>query len=240
MTRRLRDAIATVTVKSRARAAVCAAALLFATMLVGCERPEEAKRRLGADSVVVAAPMSGPEAIRRADLLESFVELNVRDTAYRFRAALRRNNGRVDTVALAAASIDDSSVAKLVDGAIVPTAVGQTRVRFPFSNRIELRGVVSISERIFSDSVWLGVGEVRAWELRPGWYHITVDAKAPPGQPQPLELAADLICVPDSRGPRETIVCRVRQNTRILLRHNGVSAREGKSVAVVTILHTPR
>jgi len=220
--------------------AVSVAAACVVAMLVACERPDEAKRRLGADPVVVAAPNSGPEAIRRARLLESFVELTVRDSAYRFRAAIERNNGRVDTVALSAARADDSTVARIVDGAVVPVDVGQTAVRFPFSSRIELRGIVHISEQVFSDSVWLGVGEVRAWELRPGWYRITVDAKAPPGQPQPLELAADLICVPDARGPKETIICRVRQNTRILLRHNGVSAREGKSLAVVTILRTPR
>ncbi len=223
----------------RRQHSVVAAACVVAT-LVACERPDEAKRRLGADPVVVAALNSGPEAIRRARLLESFVELNVRDSAYRFLAALERNNGRVDTVALRAASIDDSTVARLVDGAVVPTDVGQTAVRFPFSSRIELRGIVHITERIFSDSVWLGPGEVRAWELRPGWHHITVDATAPPGQPQPLELAADLICVPDARGPKETIICRVRQNTRILLRHTGVARQPGKSLAVVTIWRSPR
>lgn len=209
-------------------------------VLVACERPDEAKRRLGVDPAVAAAPTRGPEAIRRARLLDSYVELTTRDTGYRFRATVERLNGRVDTIALAAAGVEDTSVAQIADGSVVPLSVGQTSVQLPLTPALRLRGVVSISERVFSDSVWLGVGEVRAWDLRPGWHRITVDAKAAPGQPQPLELAADLICVPDSRGPKETIVCRVRQNTRILLRHNGVTAREGKSLAVVTILRTPR
>lgn len=187
-----------------------------------------------------AEPARGPEAIRRARLAESFVQLLVTDSAYQFRAVVERNNGRVDTVAASAVSVEDSSIVRLEEGALRPVEVGQTSARVDVGGGLRLRGVLNVSERIFADSVWLGRGEVRAWDLRPGWHRITVDAKAPPGEPQPLELAADLICVPDSRGPRETIVCRVRQNTRILLRHTGAGRGSGRSLAVVTILRTPR
>ena len=185
-------------------------------------------------------PNLGPEAVRRSRLIESFVEMSVGDSAYRFVGVLERNNGRVDTMPLRAMRLQDSTVATIVDGAVLPIAAGQAAVWFPLSERLELRGIVYVTERIFSDSVWLGPGEVRAWELRPGWHRITVDSKVSTGQPQPLELAADLICVPDSRGPKETIVCNVRKNTRILLRHNSVRPQVGRSLAVVTILRTPR
>src|SRR5690606_27546648 len=62
--------------------------------------------------------------------------------------------------------------------------------------------VVAEEERIFSDTVRLLPGQVHAWELRPGWHRITVATDTRPGEPQRLELAADLLCVPDARGPR--------------------------------------
>lgn len=100
--------------------------------------------------------------------------------------------------------------------------------------------VAEEEERIFSDTVRLLPGQVRAWDLRPGWHRITVATDTRPGEPQRLELAADLRCVPDARGPRETIVCRVRQNTRMLIRHTGVGDRTDAASAVVTILRAPR
>lgn len=190
--------------------------------------------------VASAASSTGPEAIRAARLLEGFAELTLGEPAYQFRAVVQRNNLRVDTIAVVAVSVEDTSVARVVGGAVQAREVGLTTVRFDAAPGQRLRGTVSVSERVFSDSVWLSRGQVRAWELRPGWYHITVDAKAAPSEPQPLELAADLICVPDRRGPSETIVCRVRQNTRILLRHTGVGKGPGPALAVVTILRTPR
>ncbi len=178
--------------------------------------------------------------ISRARLVESFVQLNVGDSAFQFRAVAERNSGRLDTISVPALIVEDSTVARLVDGKALPLDVGQTSVRIEIAPSLRLRGIVHVSERVFSDSVWLSPGQVRAWELKPGWHRITVDAKAPRGEPQPLELAADLICVPDSRGPKETIVCNVRRNTRILLRHTSVGRVPTRAVAVVTILRTPR
>ncbi|MBA3852986.1 MAG: hypothetical protein C0503_01145 [Gemmatimonas sp.] len=181
-------------------------------------------------------PTTGPEAVRRARLIEPNVELDLRDAPYQFHAELERNNGRIDTMAVAATGLDDTTVAQVVDGAVTPRDVGATNVRIDLAPQLRLRGSVVVSERIASDSVWLSRGQVRAWELRPGMYRITVDAKAAPGEPQPLELAADLLCAPDARAPRETISCRVRQNTRMLLRHTGAGSAAGPSLAVVTIV----
>ena len=93
-------------------------------------------------------------------------------------------------------------------------------------------------ERVARDSVWLGAGEVRAWELRPGWHRITVENSVRPGEARALQLAADLICVPDRTEPAETIACRVAQPTRVLLRHTGT--RDARAMAVVTIYRTHR
>lgn len=208
--------------------------------LAGCDGAEATR----GDSAGVASASSsvanGPEAIRRVRLIEHFADVSLGDSAYQYRAVVERNNERLDTMAVNVVSVADTNVARVVNGRVLPMAVGQTSAQIDVAPGTRLRGVVHVTERVFSDSVWLAPGEVRAWELRPSWYRITVDAKASPGAPQPLELAADLICVPDSRGPKETIVCRVRQNTRILLRHTGAGRLQRREVAVVTILRTPR
>lgn len=212
-------------------------------MVLGCGEPGSSRAGAVADAaapVASAADANGPEGIRAARLLESLAEVALRDPPYQFRAVVQRNNLRVDTIPVAVVSVDDTAIARVEDGAVRALDVGQTSVRIEVAPGQRLRGSVYVTERVFSDSVWLSRGQVRAWELRPSWYRITVDTKAPPGEPHPLELAADLICVPDRQGPRETIVCRVRQNTRILLRHTGVGSSQGPALAVVTILRTPR
>jgi hypothetical protein len=212
-------------------------------MLLGCGEPGSSRAGAVADAaapVASSAAANGPEGVRAARLLESFAEVTLGAAPYQFRAVVQRNNLRVDTIAVPAMSVEDTSIARVEGGAVRAVEVGQTSVRIEVAPGQRLRGVVYVTERVFSDSVWLSRGQVRAWELKPSWYRITVDAKAPPGEPQLLELAADLICVPDRRGPSETIVCRVRQNTRILLRHTGVGSSQGPALAVVTILRTPR
>ena len=223
--------------RSRLAAATALGAALW---LGGCDRQGVGVEAAGVSAQARAQPNTGPEAVRRARLLESFAELQLSDSAYRFRAIVERNSGGIDTVSVPVLSVEDTTVASLADGAVLPREVGQTSVRLEIAPGMRVRAVVQVTERIFADSVWLSPGQVRAWELQPSWYRITVDAKAPPGEPQPLELAADLICVPDSRGPKETIACRVRQNTRVLLRHTGAGRTPGPAVAVVTILRTPR
>lgn len=219
------------------------AALLLA-LVHGCSGPDRASSDTAADAAVPAAlaavPSSGLEAIRRARLIDPNAEVDLRDPPLQFRVELERNNGRVDTLEVPVSSLDDTTVAQLVNGAVQPRDVGTTNLRLQLTPSLRLRGSVVVSERLVADSVWLSRGQVRGWELRPGFYRITVDAKAPPGQPQPMELAADLLCAPDARGPRETVTCRVRQNTRLLMRHTGAGASTGPSLAVVTILRVTR
>lgn len=215
------------------RSTVVALALLVVVVGCGDSRAAQTAARADSESLV---PTTGPEAVRRARLIDPNIELDLRDAEYQFRVELERNNGRLDTVAAAVTRLDDTTVAQLVDGTVKPLEVGATNVRIDLAPHLRLRGSLVVSERIAEDSVWLSRGQVRAWELRPGMYRITVDAKAPPGEPQPLELAADLLCAPDSRAPRETISCRVRQNTRMLLRHKGAGSAQGPSLAVVTIV----
>lgn len=222
-----------------------AALLAVAAGAVGCggaeaTRGESAGVASASPSLAVPVPMRGPEAVRASRLLQGFVELDLRDSAYQFRAVLERNNGRVDTVDLPMQVVEDTSVVRLVEGRVQPVDAGQTRVYADLNIRLRLRGVVGVQDRIFADTVRLLPGQVRAWDLRPGWHRITVTTDTRPDEPQRLELAADLLCVPDSRGPHETIVCRVRQNTRMLLRHTGVGDPTDAASAVVTILRTPR
>ena len=224
---------------SRLRAFRCVAATAVLAALAGC----------GADAseVVADAPeaplnfrLNGPDGVRRASLLEGSIEMDVHDAPYQLRVVLQRYNGRVDTLALPVTRVRDTTVARVRDGRVQPVDAGRTSAEIDLNVRYRLTASVGVQERVFSDSIWLDRGQVRAWDLRPGWHRITVDAQAPPGEPQPLELAADLICVPDARGPKETIICRVRQNTRVLLRHTGVGRRAGPALAVVEIVRLPR
>lgn len=190
-----------------------------------------------------ASPKSSPtnSAVARplrVTLIDAFMEITIGDSARRITAIVERTTGVVDTVSPTQLTPQDTTVVRVVDGAVVAVNVGQTAIRLDVEGQ-PARAVVTVRERVFADSVWLGPGEVRAWELQPSWYHITVDATPFPGEPQTLELGADLICVPESRNPK-TIVCRVRQNTRVILRHTGVSARREKALAVVTIYRTAR
>lgn len=212
-------------------------------MSLGCGFPgDPSDRARSSDGTLMAEviPLTGPEAARRLRLLEGYVALDVRDTAYQFRVEVERNNGRIDTLSPPVTLVRDTTVARVVNGRVQPVNAGQTTAQIDLNIRLRLRGVIGVEERLFSDSVWLAPGEVRAWDLQPSWYSITVDAKARPGEAQPLELAADLICVPDAKGPKETIICRVRQNTRVLLRHRSAGRRPERAVAVVTIVRLPR
>lgn len=184
--------------------------------------------------------LNGPEGVARAELVERSVEFDVHDPPMQFHVIVQRSNGRVDTLALPVTRVRDTTVARVVDGRVQPVDAGRTMAEIDLNHRLRLTAYIGVQERVFADSVWLSRGQVRAWDLRPGWHRITVDAKAPPGEPQPLELAADLICVPDARGPKETITCRVRQNTRVILRHTGVGSQRGPALAVVEITRLPR
>lgn len=174
--------------------------------------------------------------VRRVSL-QSFAELTVGEPAMYFEAYVERMSGRVDTVAAREVVASDTNVVRVVDGGLVGIAVGQSRLRFDVEG-VPVRGNAVVRERVARDSVWLGPGEVRAWELRPGWHRITVENAVRPGEARALELAADLICVPDRSEPAETIACRVTQPTRVLLRHTGT--RNARAMAVVTIYRTHR
>lgn len=93
----------------------------------------------------------------------------------------------------------------------------------------------TVAERVANDTLWLGPGDVRAWNLGPGDYQITVHAPPPPGEPQVIDLAAELVCAPDHRD-HDTIHCRVREPTRLVLKHSGVRSATPRRQVAVTIL----
>lgn len=187
-------------------------------------------------SVPFDDPAPATSDVRRVSL-QSFVDLTIGEPATYFEAYVERRSGRADTVPARDIISADTNVARVVDGGLVGIAVGQSRLRYDVEG-FPVRGNATVRERVARDSVWLGPGEVRAWELRPGWHRITVENAARPGEARLLELAADLICVPDRSEPAETIACRVTQPTRVLLRHTGT--RNARSMAVVTIYRTHR
>lgn len=110
-------------------------------------------------------------------------------------------------------------------------------VAVPFVADGQRSGAV-VRERIAADTVWLGPGEARAWELAAGRYEISVHAPTPPGEPQALDLVADLKCAPDGRDA-DLIHCLIRVPTRLVLRHSGIHTATPRRRAVVSILRVP-
>ena len=198
-------------------------------MMLACERP-----RPEADT----APALRASDVQFVEIADRFSELTIGDAPKLYSAIVHRTSGRVDTVPVTNIVARDTAVVRVVDGTVLALTVGQSVLSLDVEGE-SARAVVTVRERVFADSVWLGPGEVRAWELQPSWYRITVDAKPFPGEPQTLEVGADLICVPESRDAA-TIVCRVRRNTRVILRHTGASKRLDKALAVVSIYRTSR
>jgi hypothetical protein len=90
-----------------------------------------------------------------------------------------------------------------------------------------------VTERIADQEISLAAGEVRAWELVPGWYDIAVH-RADTTATSPLQLAAPLTCAPDSRDA-DAISCRVRDTTRIVLKHAGRGGRASAHISIVKV-----
>jgi hypothetical protein len=88
---------------------------------------------------------------------------------------------------------------------------------------------------IVADTLTMGPGDSRVYELVPGRYEIRVTAPTPPGEPQAIDLAAELKCVPD-RQDRDLIHCLVRMTTPMVLRHTGVLVPTPRRSVIITIV----
>jgi len=149
-------------------------------------------------------------------------------------AIVTRQAGEVDTVRITVATPEDTSVVRVVDNALVPTGVGYTKLFLEVSGR-PITARVTVTDRIADEEIALSSGEVRAWELAPGWYNIAVH-RADTSATSPLQLAAPLTCAPDSRDA-DAISCRVQEATRIVLKHSG---RGGRATAHISIVQVQR
>lgn len=90
------------------------------------------------------------------------------------------------------------------------------------------------TDTIFTDTLTLDVGQVRAWNLAAGRYQLSVNPEMPTEASSALELGAEGVrCAPD-RLDRAMIHCLLREPTRLVLKHNGV--RPGAERAHVTIV----
>lgn len=147
-------------------------------------------------------------------------------------AIVTRKEGGVDTVRITAATPEDTAVVRVVDDALVPTGVGHTKVFLEVSGH-PITARVVVTDRIADQEISLAAGEVRAWELAPGWYDIAVH-RADTTATSPLQLAAPLTCAPDSRDA-DAISCRVRDTTRIVLKHSGRGGRASAQLSIVRV-----
>lgn len=147
-------------------------------------------------------------------------------------AMVTHKNGTQDTVRILGARSEDTSVVRVIDDALVASGVGNTKLVFVVAGH-PITASVQVTHPVADDSVTLASGEVRAWELAPGWYDIAIH-RADTAGVSPLELAAPLTCAPDSRDP-DAISCRVPQPTRIVLKHSGRGGRARAHVSIVQV-----
>ena len=130
------------------------------------------------------------------------------------------------------AAIDDTTVAIVRDGLVVPRALGNARVRLDFGGLATTGGItVVITERV--DTVALAAGEYRQWPLTAGRYRIS--GHAPDGREAATGVqlrAVNANCARD-RQSRETIHCVVADSARV------VALAPSQLRAVIRIVRMP-
>jgi hypothetical protein len=169
-------------------------------------------------------------------LVPRTIEIMLGDDAPRVPFAIvRGQDGVLDTLSAPTIHSFDTTVVRVDAGALVARRVGNADVQFSAEGRT-YEGEVRVMERVHDGPVTLAPGEVRAWELSPGQFTITIAAVRPAEALRSLELAAGLRCATSSRTP-DTISCRVRTPTRLVLRHT--SAHAAAETAHVQIIRGP-
>jgi len=169
---------------------------------------------------------------------DRWATLELRDEPFPLNARLTHSDGRVDSSVAVALESRDTSVVRVENGSFIPRGVGRTTVGVRAG---DLSGLVYVTvfARIAGETLVLNPGEVRAWELGPGTYEISIQDVPEDGRPSPLELVADIKCATDVRRPF-TISCVVRQPTRFVLRHTGVRPTPGGARAIFAIVQVPQ
>ncbi len=157
------------------------------------------------------------------------VELGLRATPRILVAIVTRKGGTTDTVAITSVNAEDTAIVRVVNHALVPRRVGRSDLMLVVSG-YPITARVQVTDQVADEPIALSPGEVRAWQLVPGWYEIAV-RRADTTLASPLELAAPLTCVPMSRDP-DAISCLVRDSTRLVLKHTGRGGRARAHVAI--------
>lgn len=204
--------------RRRVRAAL--GALLLGAAL-GCEVPPRA-----------VPPVEDGASTPRLVMSSRYVELNAGDAPAAVPLYQRDSTGALTFVSAPELTSTDTSVVRVVQHRLMGAGVGRARVRVAHAGDVAML-MVAVERRVADDSLRLSAGQVHAWMLVPGWYEIQVITDTTAGSP--LELAAPLTCVP-TRGDTDRITCRVRDSTRILMKHSG---RGGPAAARVRIRQVP-
>jgi hypothetical protein len=171
-----------------------------------------------------------PDVVRIAT--DHDLYLSLRDAPRALTASVTRRDGVTDTVRISSIATADTAIVRVMDSALVPLRVGRAELQLVVAGRpIVARAYVR--NAVADETIALSPGEVRAWELIPGWYEIEVQREDSTVNSS-LELAAPLTCAPHSL-KAEAISCRVRDTTRIVLKHSGRGARSSARVSIVQV-----
>jgi hypothetical protein len=145
--------------------------------------------------------------------------------------------GGVSTLRAVSARSNDTSVATVRDGAIVPLSVGVAGLRVDYGG-LWVRTSVYVRRTIFNGALTLRPDETRRWELDAGRYSITVKVNSR----QDLKLlhmeTEGLNCSRDSRD-ENTIHCVARERGEITFLNRPGTEPAGSASADVRVLQIP-
>lgn len=179
---------------------------------------------------MLATSTPDPDVVRIET--ERDLYLSLRDAPRVLTASVTRRNGVTDTVRIGSVATTDTAIVRVMDSAIVPLRVGRAELQLVVAGR-PIAARAYVTNTVTDETIELSAGEVRDWELIPGWYEIEVQ-RGDSAVSSPLELAAPLTCAPHSL-KAEAISCRVRDTTRIVLKHSGRGTRASAHVSIVQV-----
>ena len=168
---------------------------------------------------------------------ESYFELEPDSEPRNLGARVVFSSGDSAIIHPVGASIRDSTVAVLRDRALVPLAVGNTGMRVDYGG-LWVRTTIFVRRTVANETVTLGSGESRVWQLVPGRYTLTVKVKSPRDL-NALNMETEALrCSRDSRD-EDTIHCVAGEPAEITFRNTSTGSTARTGASLVKIMQIP-
>ena len=169
--------------------------------------------------------------------VEQHLILESGGTAHSLEATAIFSTGQARVLQPRSARVNDTTVAVVRNGAVVPLAIGQASLRIDYGGLWSRMGI-DVRRTISNDSVTLGTGERRDWTLEAGRYDITVRVKVPRDLSILNMETEGLRCARDSRD-EDTIHCVADAPAEVSFRNrsSGSTARTASAFVRIIQVH---